>query len=332
MKKAVHTILLTLLSALLVQGCSFREVFVEGTLIQVNIHDLQPRANGTYPELFEAVFYDAETGKKVSSDFIPASGGQMHLKAGNYKYVIYNFDLESTYLVDGTEYEAVKARTGEAASEIGKLYRTILQYGVSDDNTFTDEQRGAAASVLYEPDAFYVATGVVGVPHRSNEQDVITLDVSPKDMVHTVTVSVEGITGAQYVGSVSVFLANLSGSVYASSGKTGDDKAAFYFNCAEGAGGSFHSSFRCFGFLPGEEYEGDGMKVTAYVLVAGLGGQRLIVTRDVTELVRDISGGRDVNIVVHCSVNVPEPESSDDGFAPTLDDWFEEEVPVPIGQ
>jgi len=331
MKKAVHTIILLLLSSLLVQGCSFREVFVEGTLIQVNIHGLQPRANGTYPELFEAVFYDAETGKKVSSDFIPASGGQMHLKAGNYKYVIYNFDLESTYLVDGTEYDAMEARTGTAASDIDKLYRTILQFSAEGVST-TEEQRGGLASVLHEPDAFYVATGVVGVPHRSSEQDVITLDVSPKDLVHSVTVSVEGITGAENVGAVSVFLTNLSGGVYASSGKTADEKAAFYLNCTGGPGGSFHSSFSCFGFLPGEVYEGEGMRVTAYVLVIGLGGQRFVVTRDVTELVRDVTDGRDVNIVVHCSVNVPEPENADEGFAPTLDDWFEEEVPVPIGQ
>jgi len=329
--KALRNILVAALAALSFTSCAFREVFVEGTLISIRFEGDMTRPDGSVPELFEAVFFDAGTGERVASDFIPSGGGQMHLSAGDYRYVIYNFDLESTFLTQTENIGTLSASTSAAASSSSALYRKVLEFDASNDGTGKDASlRGASAEVLHEPDAFFVATGSISVPHRSGEDEVILLNVKPVNLVHRITLSVEGITGAENVASVTAFLTDLSGSVSPATEATGNDLAAFYLTCTGGKD-SFASTMNYFGPLSAERYERDGVRVMAFIVISGIGGERFLVTRDVTDFILDAADKKDIHVVVVCSVDVPAPVIEDDGFRPTLDDWFETEVPVPIG-
>lgn len=329
--KVCRFMVLYLVVALSFTSCSFREVFVEGTLISIRFDGTQARPDGTVPELYEAVFFDAGTGERVAADFIPAGGGQMHLGAGEYRYVIYNFDLESTFLYETGNIGTISASTSSAASSSVALYKKILEFDAANDGAGKDASlRGASAEVLHEPDAFFVATGSISVPHRSGEDEVVVLSAKPVDLVHRITLSVEGITGAENVSSVTAFITDLSGSASPATGITGDGLAAFYLSCT-GGGNSFASSMNYFGPLAAGRYIRDGVRVMAYIIISGVGGERFLVTRDVTDFILDAADKKDIHVVVVCSVDVPAPNIEDDGFRPTLDDWFETEVPVPIG-
>lgn len=335
MRKTYKHISFILAATAVLCSCEHRPVFPEGTLLEIDIQGLQPKEDGTYPELFEAIFYDSSTGMKVTSDFIGPEGGQMHLAAGNYTYVVYNFDLESVYIDNIDSYYGISAKTGMNTEDVNSLFRKVvrhnLTYGTADWS-MTDEQSGVSGQVIYEPDPFYVASGAVSVPHRNGDEQVMTIRCTPVNKVRKATLRLKGIKGAEYLSSLTVYITNLSGAIRASDSLPAGDASVLYAECGTDGKGECGSYLRFFGGLPGECYASGSASVIAFVFALSLDGKSYTYSCDITGQVSSSTDDYRPEYVIDCPLEIQEPKFDGDGFRPSLDDWNEETVPVPIGQ
>lgn len=333
--------LATVLSAGLAAGivsfaisCDRRPLLVEGMTVRIEVDASYPMGMKV-PELYRVFFYSREERKAVVSDFVGPEGGRIHLPAGEYLYLVYNFDLESTILDNLEGYDAVRAFTSRASAGFSWLDGNLVLVKESSAGGIISkaaEDEENEARMIYEPDALYIATGEVSVPHRSEEDEEMVITAEMKDALRHGTVKVHGLTGIGNIMSVTVYLTNLSGSMYLTRSASSQEPAVICFPCGyDESSGTMSGDFLSFGMLPKEYYTEYGYISQACVLVTDTAGGQYVSVEDITEqVVKYIENDSDMIIELSCILDVPEP-GGDSGFLPTLDDWVPETVPIQLG-
>lgn len=319
-------------------SCTRRPVLPEGMAVYVDI-DAEYPAGEKIPELYRVFFYSQSTGKAVVSDFVPTQGGEMHLPAGSYRYFIYNFDLESTMLEDLETGNSVRAYTSVAQGVTATFREMVTNHDILAGAGGTKDGEadyGTGDPVRYSPDRLFVATGDVTVGHRSVEDEYIVIEAFADDVLPRLDLTVKGLRGLQYVSAVSAYITGMSDSMFPVTGKPSDSGAVFYVDCRYEADSSwFAGGCMTFGTLAREAYLEGGRRCVAYVVVTDLIGGQYVYAEDVTDQVLAcLAAGVtvDVNLQLVFDFEVPPvKEDAGGGFSPSLDDWHEEEVPVPIG-
>lgn len=263
------------------------------------------------PTYLVVCFYDTLTGAMRNMEYVGSYGGPLHVNPGTYDMVVYSFDTEWTQVRGEGNINDLVAFT----SDISKLKSHMLAlFDTKEDET-------PPGPIIYTPDHLLVTRKRVEIPPYSTEEQHITIEATAKTIAQTYSFQLRNIDGIQYVSSAEAFITNQARASYFGRGEISKEPATIYFpmgvNRKEK---TLQCTFNTFGKLPGESRSFLNM-----VLTDTEGKPHTIVT-DVTEQFQDTTH----TIVINDSVVVPPPESGG-GIAPTVEEWEEENVDVPIG-
>ena len=265
------------------------------------------------PSLLKVCFYDTVSGALLETDFVGAYGGPIHVSPGTYKMVVYAFDTEWTWIRGEENINTLEAYTSDITDLKMPLFQNFSAKSPSED---------APGPIIYTPDHLLVTDKVVEIPPYSTEDYSITITAVASTVVETYGFEVTNVTGLEYISSVEAFVTNQARSNFFGRGEKGTSPATVYFpvevNKEEG---TIKSTFNTFGKLPGESFS------YLHIVLIDAGGNVYSITQDIT----DQFDNPEHMITVDEPIDIPKPESSGGGIAPTVDDWEEVNQDVPIG-
>lgn len=362
----------------LVCGCERRPMFVisDGVLIRQTVDTSFVREGKPVPAvpgLFRVLAYDSKTGKSVTSDFISSGGGQFHVPAGDYDIMTYNFGTEYCIVENEYDRDGAYVHTSQMENSLGQLFvgathakEQSIPEVVTKASTIVLSDQAMDVNpdskyynmpVVFQPDYFWRGKVRRSVPYRSQEDPDLIIDVEAGSLVKTGHVLIRKVKGLENIGSVTLFLTNLTRRVSLHSGKPFPEAAVFCFGAFPSKNG-IEADFRSFGRLDVDTmYELYRARMTArgtaagskagspqngseaavlydrtnelYILVTDRGGGQYLWVFDVTEQVQGESDG-EIEIELDLDVVIPEPEHGGGGFLPSVGDWGEVRVPVDI--
>lgn len=264
------------------------------------------------PDYMKVLFYNPQTGMLSDSEIVGADGGNIYEDPGIYDMLVYSFGTEWTQIRGENNINTLEAFTSDITATKSRLLRAFTR---GED----DEPQGP---IIYTPDHLLVAHEKVVIPEFSEENRVITLTANAKTVVETYGFQVTNITGIEYIASVEAFVTNQARSTFFGRGEKSTEPATLYFpievNPSEGY---IHTSFNTFGKLPGES------RSYLHILIKNTSGEEVKISVDITDQFEK----EDHKIIIDEEIDIPAPEDSGSGIAPTVDPWEEEKHDVPIG-
>ena len=312
-------------------SCTFRPMLAEGMKVNLVIDADYTKEGGKVPELYCILFYDAATGNFATLSYVNPQGGEIHLPAGTYNYVIYNFDLEAVTVSEQENFSTLVAETSEA----GDTYNTLVKR-MEETRRKTageDTKNIDTPHVVYEPDNFLTETDQVTIPHRSTDDEIISITVHPKNIIRTATIEIRGLKNTQYISGITAYINAISGSYNPSNGKMDIPATQSVYCGYKGNDDIYRGSFRFFGMLDKDYFNHKENKAYAYLLLMDTIGASYLHTQEITEQLKEAVNTGNLNLKIRYDFEVPKPDitSQGGGFNPSLEDWNEEECPVPIG-
>ena len=257
-------------------------------------------------------FYDTVTGALLKKEYVGSHGGPLHVSPGAYRMVVYSFDTEWTWVRGENDINTLEAYT----SDITAMTSPLLAHFARKNNTDPTEP------VIYTPDHLLVTQKVVEIPPYSTEKFVITITATASTIVETYGFEVTNINGAEYIASAEAFVTNQAFSNFFGRGEKNTKPATIYFPVdVNKEKKTLKTTFNTFGKLPGESQS------MLHILITDTEGNIYTITEDITEQFSN----PDCIIEIDKPIDIPKPESSSGGIAPTVEDWEEEIHDVPIG-
>lgn len=291
--------------------------------IDLDVHpELKDKIIGKMPETVRACFYDSETHKLVSEDFLPAEGGFINLPSGVYDMIIYSLGTENTQ-VAGTDTRAgAYAYSSQTGSKV-KVKDIIQEDALS---SAPPEPEISEFPVIYEPDHLFVARQQVVIPvHSTTESQTIVIESEARSIVETYSLEVKNIVGAGNIQSADVYVTGQIPARYLWDLHYPNSVCAIYFpSVIDEEKGHLFTVFNTFGKYPGRT-----ANVYLNVLVTTEGGGQYQWVFDVTDQF-DNPDNTTHEIIIDEDVVIPDPGSDSGGFMPTVSDWGVEIIDVPL--
>lgn len=279
--------------------------------------DLEDKVHGKMPELVRACFYDPETHKLVSEDFLPPEGGFIILPAGVYDLIVYSMGTEATQVTGMDNRGSAYAFT----SPTGTKVKARSKAGDEDPSLPSEFE------VIYEPDHIFVGrvNGVVIPVHPAGEEHTIVIESEMTPLLETYTFEVKNVNGAGNIQKADVYITGQAPGKYLWDGRQSAPPVAIYFQSdIDPEKGHLFSVFNTFGKFP---YMTNNVFLN--VLVETGGGGKYQWVFDVTDQF-DNPDNVGHEIIIDEPVDVPGPEERTGGFLPTVSDWDVEIVEIPI--
>lgn len=277
---------------------------------------LKDKVQGKMPEMVRACFYDSQSHKLVSEDYLPSEGGFISLSAGTYDLIVYSMGTVSTQ-VTGTESRAGSyAYTSHTGSKV-KNSRTKAD----GDGEYLLE-----LPVIHEPDHLFVGRkeGVV-IPVHADIDRTVVVECSMESLIETYTFEVKYVEGAGNIQKADVYITGQAPGKYLWDKRYMWPQCAIWFQSEiDLEKGHLFSVFNTFGKFPDAQNE-----VFLNVLVSTDGGGRYQWVFDVTDQF-DNPDNTGHEIIIEEPMVVPDPGAGSGGFTPTVDDWSVEIIDVPI--
>ena len=262
------------------------------------------------PEYLKTNFYSPETGKMLHSQFVGTHGGSLSLGAGRYIMLIYSFGSEYVHVRGEEDINTIEAYTSD-----------ITETKMSTLRKFA-ETKALSEPIIYAPDHLLVTRQEIEVPEFAGESRTIVISSQVQTIVDTYTFEVHSVVGAEYIESAEAFVTNQARSSFFGRGEISQEPATIYFPVGvDKKKGCLYTVFNTFGKLPGTS------EAYLHILVRDTGGNEYKFSSDITEQFED----PDSHIVIEEEMEIPEPEQVTGGIAPTVDQWQEENIDVPIG-
>ena len=180
----------------------------------------------------------------------------------------------------------------------------------------------APGPIIYTPDHLLVAHREVEIPPYSTERQSITVAATATTIVETYGFEVTNITGAEYIESAEAFVTNQARSSFFGRGEVNSEPATLYFPFGlDKTTGTLRTTFNTFGKLPGESHS------YLHILIRDSDGNEFRISEDITEQFDD----PDHVIIIDAPIDIPQPQGSSGGIAPSVQPWEDENHDVPIG-
>ena len=315
----VRYILLVLLTALALVGCRRRPMEEEYLRVYLDLTIDKNIVNYTVPEgepsLMRVAFFDSYTKQYLSHDYVSSSGGYILAPYGQVDIVVYNLEAGNTHMRNAYSWNLLEAYTDEISDQQRSRFTRFIMSRTDSRPSYED--------IRLTPDHLYVArkNNIVIPRHITNE--VFVIKTTAHTVVESWTVEIRGITGLEYVGSMSMMLSGQVATHYVALGENSTESLALYFDIADVRRSevTLHSRFETFGR---EKTSGDVALLS--VLFTDIQGHPYMYNFDVSE---QMDNNPDQHIVIHSKINIPKPEVGS-GFHPTVDDWKEHEYDVDI--
>lgn len=205
------------------------------------------------PELIQVLFYDPETGKRVSETYMSPDGGYLYsIEPGRWNIIAFTMGSTRTMVDYARDFSLLSAHT------------SLIQ--------------SAPMRIVDSPDHIFVATlQDVDIPQLSEADEPFVLNIPLKPLCDSWRVEVSGIEGLEYASSITLLAFNQAGEVRLCDMDRGDW-------CAIKASGTVQDSlavipFCTFGMPP------DG-NVAIRVIIEAEDGQKHSNDFDITPQVR----------------------------------------------
>ena len=310
-------ILLVAVAALLSVACERRPMEEQYLKVYLDLHIDRNVTNYDFvdPDLMRVAFFDAVSGEYLSHDFVSSSGGYIFAPYGDVDMVVYNIEAGETRVRNYYVWRDIEAYTNEISEQQRSRFTRYLQSRV--------DARPSYEEILVTPGHLFVASEKnIHIPQHITE-DVFIISTTAKSVVESWTIEVEGITGMEWVGSVSMMLSGQVGSTFIATNTLSTEPVALYFDVVSAQRRStvMTSRFETFGR---EKTSGDVALLS--ILFFDTAGHPYMYNFDVSD---QMENNPEQRIVIKADINIPKPEMGG-GFAPEVDDWKEYEYDIDI--
>ena len=217
-------ILLVAVAALLSVACERRPMEEQYLKVYLDLHIDKNVTNYDFvdPGLMRVAFFDAVSGEYLSHDFVSSSGGYIFAPYGDVDMVVYNIEAGETRVRNYYVWRDIEAYTNEISEQQRSRFTRYLQSRV--------DARPSYEEILVTPGHLFVASEKnIHIPQHITE-DVFIISTTAKSVVESWTIEVEGITGMEWVGSVSMMLSGQVGSTFIATNTLSTEPVALYFD------------------------------------------------------------------------------------------------------
>ena len=312
-------ILLVAMMALFSVACERRPMEEQYLKVYLDLHIDKNITNyevqDSEPGLMRVAFFDAVTGEYLSHDFVSDKGGYIFAPYGDVDMVVYNLEADETRVRNYYVWSDIEAYTDEVSEQQRSRFTRYLQSRVDTRPSYDD--------IRVTPGHLFVARERnVHIPQHITD-DVFIISTTAKTVVESWTVEVEGITGMEWVGSVSMMLSGQIGSKFIATNTLSTEPVALYFDVISAQRRSMvmTSRFETFGR---EKTSGDVALLS--ILFTDVQGHPYLYNFDVSE---QMENNPAQHIVIKANINIPKPEIGG-GFRPEVDNWKEYEYDIEI--
>lgn len=312
-------ILLVAVVALLSVACQRRPMEEQYLKVYLDLHIDRNVTNYEVgegePGLMRVAFFDAVTKEYLSHDFVSHNGGYIFAPYGDVDMLVYNIEAGETHIYNYYIWNDVEAYTDEISEQQRSRFTRYLQSRV--------DTRPSYDNIRVTPGHLFVAREHnIHIPRHITEE-VFIITTTAKTVVESWTVEVEGITGMEWVGSVSMMISGQVGSTFIATNTDSTEPVALYFDAVNAQRRStvMTSRFETFGR---EKTSGDVALLS--ILFTDVQGHPYMYNFDVSD---QMENNPEQHIVIRGDINIPKPEIGG-GFKPEVDDWKEYEYDVDI--
>ena len=315
----VRYILLVAVVALLSVACERRPIEEDYMRVYLDLtvdrnvvnHEMGPNE----PGLMRVVFFDAHTKEFLSHDYVEPTGGYIFAPYGDVDMIVYNLDAGETHVRNYYNFWRIEAFT----NEINEIQRSrISRYLISRVDASPSYER-----ICVTPDHLFVAREEnIRIP-RYLPNDLFVIKTTARSIVESWTVDIDGVSGLEWVGSVSMMLSGQINTSFLSSTERSTESVVLYFDVLTASRGSqvVYTQFETFG-----REKTSGEIALLSILFTDVQGHPYMYTFDVSDQMED---NPEQHIVIKADINIPKPEVGS-GFRPEVDDWKEFEYDVDI--
>lgn len=275
------------------------------------------------PEMMRVVFYDHETGRRMTEAFLPPTGGEVTVLAGrHYDIVAWNFDTEVTQIKHEDEMEKVLATTGSIPESSKTKLKSRAKARTKDEaqsKGYASTRSGGADDelFLYNPDHLFVGRRMdmyITPPSVEGAETLIELDC--RTVVESWILNVDKIKGAKYVSTISCVISNLSEFNNIAYDKRSVATATVYFD----KGTLNHEGYYSVPFNTFGRNHELGLQQTLSLVITDLGGKNFVYNVDVTDQFID-NPLQIINIKTE-DIDIPIPlTTTGGGMTPSVDEW-----------
>ncbi len=315
----VRYILLVAVLALLSVACQRRPIEEEYLKVYLNLNIDKNITNyevkDNEPGLMRVAFFDAYTGEYLSHDFVSSNGGYIFAPYGDVNMVVYNIEAGETRVRNYYVWRDIEAYTNEISEQQRSRFTRYLQSRVDTRPSYED--------IRVTPGHLFVAREYnIHIPRHISE-DVFIISTTAKSVVESWTIEVEGITGMEWVCSVSMMISGQVGSHFIATGNDSPEPVALYFDIisAQRRSTVMNSRFETFGR---EKTSGDVALLS--ILFTDIAGHPYMYNFDVSD---QMENNPEQHIIIKGDINIPKPEIGG-GFRPEVDNWKEYEYDIDI--
>ena len=264
------------------------------------------------PEYMKVCWYAPAEGNLQNTEFVGGTGGPLYTPPGVYDMVAYSFGTEYVQIRGEGDINTLEAFTSDITATKASSLAKFTRAG--------DEQ--SQQPIIYTPDHLLVAHEQVTIPSAAAGDSVITIKAVAATIVETYIFEVTSVVGAEYIESVEAFVTNQTRSSFFGRGEVSQSPATLSFPVGvDRAGNRLITAFNTFGKLPGES------ESYLHILIRDTGGKEYKISEDITDQFEK----PDHHIIIDAPLDIPRPETSGGGIAPSVDPWQEEINDVPIG-
>lgn len=315
----VRYILLVAVVALLSVACQRRPMEEEYLKVYLDLHIDRNVTNyevgESEPGLMRVAFFDAVTKEYLSHDFVSHNGGYIFAPYGDVDMVVYNIEAGETRVRNYYVWSDIEAYTDEISEQQRSRFTRYLQSRVETRPSYDD--------IRVTPGHLFVAREFnIHIPRHISE-DVFIISTTAKSVVESWTIEVDGITGMEWVGSVSMMISGQVSTHFVATNIDSTEPMALYFDVVSAQRHStvMTSRFETFGR---EKTSGDVALLS--ILFTDTQGHPYMYNFDVSD---QMENNPEQHIVIKGDINIPKPEVGG-GFAPEVDGWKEYEYDIDI--
>ena len=286
----------------------------------------QKKIDGILPSYHEVLFYDRYTHELVTSQIVGSTGGQIHIPVGDYNMVVYSFGTESTQVKDLHNRLEAEAFTSDITRSMADKFKAV-QSNVSAESK-TQSKGYEDDPIVNEPDHIYVANEFdVNIPAFTGKEESVTIYATSKSVIEVYSLEVLNVSGVKNIEKEDAFVTGQIKSNYFGTPQRNENPATLYVTLNTDAQNSrLYTIFGTFGKLPGEEN-----KIYLDITVTDSGGGQYRYIYDVTDQFDD-PGNTDHKLVIDGGeIDIPDAIAGGGGFAPSVDNWEDEIIDLPLG-
>lgn len=268
-------------------------------------------ASEANPETMRLYLFPIDGGKAEMYEFVGKEGGYIQAPVGKYRAVCINSDTESILYRNIDRFDKFEAFSPSGALILGSFSVPRVE-GTSDER------------VAKSPDRLY--SGRHDDITIEQKEDVQVMTFYPEPSVCRYRVTVLNVSNLKYISSdgVSGALSGMSGGLLLGGNELTKERVTVPFSVVSDGISTLTADFLVFGQTGSD---GPPHKLVIYVIMAD--GSKNYYTFNVTDQVDNAADPRDVHIVLD-GLPLPKPIVNGGGFKPSVDEWQNVEVDVPM--